>query len=276
MRRSPHAQGGELRIVSWRLEIQLGRVRHAIEKQGVRGRGRGHFAVVARREETRNIVERPAAARDVEHRPYEKSDHVMQEAVGFDLEHQPTRAFAPSRFHHATAMIVLGRRRTEYSEAPEAVVTLEVSGRGIQSAPRQGLPESQLVPTTKWRVCFVIRADVVTITPAHSTVPRVKLVSHLCRPSDPDVRRQHGIERAPELLNVSSPSFGYSHSDRLSARMHSRVGATRSQRAHRCRAQTGQCLFENTLYCALPWLALPPAESGAVVVQHELHSALGH
>ena len=90
----------------------------------------------------------------------------MQESVGFDLEHQPTRSFSPSRLCDATSMIVLGGRRTEYGEAPEAVVTLEVGGRRIQSAPLQGLPECQLVPTTKRRVCFVIRADVITITPA--------------------------------------------------------------------------------------------------------------
>src|SRR5262245_25640042 len=108
-----------MRIVSWRLEIQLGRVRHAIEKRRVRRRGRRNLTVVARCEETRDVVERPAAAGDVEHRPHEKSDHVMQESVGFDLEHQPTGPFAPSRLGDATTMIVLGGRRTEYGEAPE-------------------------------------------------------------------------------------------------------------------------------------------------------------
>ena len=76
----------------------------------------------------------------------------MQESVGFDLEHQPARPIAPARFGDAAAVIVMRRRRTQYGEGAEAVLTLEVGGRRIQSAPLEGLPECELVPTTKRRI----------------------------------------------------------------------------------------------------------------------------
>ena len=130
-----------------------------------------------------------SARGDVEHRPDEKSHHVMKESVGFDLEHQPARPISPARSSHATAVIVVRGRRTQNGKAPKAMLTLEVGGRGIQSAPIQGLPECQLVPTTKRGVSFVIRADVIAVPPAHRTVARMELASHLGRRRDPHVRR---------------------------------------------------------------------------------------
>ncbi len=86
-------------------------------------------------------------------------------------------------------MIVVRRRGTPNGKAPKAVLTLDAGGSDIQSAPIQGLPERQLVPTTKRGMSFVIRADVVAVPPAHRTVARMELASHLGRRRDPDVRR---------------------------------------------------------------------------------------
>ncbi len=201
---------------------------------------------------------------------------MVKKSVGFDLENESARTVAPSRVGDATAMIVVSRRRPEYGEAPEAVVTLEVDSRRIQSAPVQGLPECQLVPTTKRRVCFLIRADVVTIPPADCTVPRVKLGPHLRRSRDPHVAWKNRVERAPQFLTVAPPPFWYPNTNRLPASVHPRVGASRPQRGHRSGAKPLECLFQNSLYGALLRLALPPAEPGAVIVQYELHGALGH
>lgn len=173
-------------------------------------------------------------------------------------------------------MIIIGRRRTAYGEAPETVVPFEEGGRRVQSAPRQGPLERQLVPTTEWRVCFVIRADVVAVPPADCTVSRVKIVSHFSSSGDPDVGGQQRIERAPQLLNVAPPPLRHPNANRLSSRVHSGVRSARSERRDRRRAQPLENLFQYPLNGALLRLALPPAESGAVVVQYELHIALGH
>lgn len=200
----------------------------------------------------------------------------MQESVGFDFEHQPTSPIAPSRAEHATAVIVMGRRRTQYGEAPEAVITLEVGGRCIQSAPLEGLPECELVPTTKWRVCFLVRADVVAVASAYCTETRVKLVPHLGGGRDPHIRGKNRVQRPPKVLNAAAPSLRNPHSDRLASRVNAGIRAARPQRGNWCGANSPQCLLQHALNGSLIRLALPPAESGAIVVQHELHSALGH
>lgn len=200
----------------------------------------------------------------------------MQESIGFDFEDEPTRSIAPPRRCNATAVIVMSRRRTEYGEAPETVVTLDIGGRGIQSAPLQGLPECQLVPTTKRRVCFVIRADVVAVPSTYRTVARVKLVPHFSGCRDPHVRWKNRVECAPQLLNVSPPSFGHPNTNGLTSRMNTGIRSARSQGSDWRGTEPRQCLLQNALNGSLSRLALPPAEPGAVVVQHELHSALGH
>src|SRR5258706_11917648 len=171
----------------------------------------------------------------------------MQESVGFDLEHQPTRPIAPLRAEHATAVIVTGRRRTQNGEAPEAMVTLEVGGRCIQSAPLEGLPECQLVPTTKRRVCFFVRADVVAVASAYCTETCVKLVAHLGGRSNPHVGGKYRVQRTPKLLNAAAPSFRNPHSDRLASGVNAGIRAARPQRGNWCGAQSPQCLLQHAL-----------------------------
>jgi hypothetical protein len=113
----------------------------------------------------------------------------MKESVGFDLEHQPASTISPACPSHPTAMIVVRGRGAANGKAPKAMLTLDAGGSDIQSAPIQGLPERQLVPTTKRGVSFVIRADVVAVPPAHRTVARMELASHLGRRRNPNVRR---------------------------------------------------------------------------------------
>src|SRR5512138_3881342 len=121
-----------------------------------------------------------------------------------------------------------------------------------------------------------VGSDEVAIPPAHCTVARVKLFSHFGRRGDPDIRRQNRVQRAPQLLNVSPPPFRNSNAYRLSARVDARIGPAGPQRGDRTIAQPRQRLFEDALYGALLRLALPSTESGPVIVQHELHGALGH
>ena len=173
------------------LDVELARIPHGVEKQRVRRRGRRHLAVVGGREQTRDVAERPPTGGDVEHRADEESDHVMQESVGFDLEHQPAWPIAPPRVAHATAVIVMGRRRARYGEGPEAMLALE---RGRPPHPErravEGLPERQLVPTTKRRVRFLVRADVVAVPSADSRCSAREIRPASRRRSRPTRRRE--------------------------------------------------------------------------------------
>jgi hypothetical protein len=171
-------------------------------------------------------------------------------------------------------MVVVRWCRPHDGEAPEAVITLELGGRRIQSAPLQGLPESELVPSTKRRVRRVVGADVVAVPPAHCTVPRVKLVSHLDRLRDPDVGGKDRIQCAPQALHV--PSIRNPNSHRLASRVYAGVGSTGAQRRDSGSTQPLERVFQDTLNRPLLRLPLPSAETRPVVVQHELHGALGH
>ena len=122
---------------------------------------------------------------------------MMEKPVGFDVEHQPAGAVVPARASHVAAMIVVSGCRAEHGEAPKAVLTRQVIGSRIQSAPIQGQLDCELVPATKRRVRLFVGADEIAIPPAQCTVARVKLVLHLGRRGDPDVRRQDGVQRAP-------------------------------------------------------------------------------
>jgi hypothetical protein len=62
----------------------------------------------------------------------------------------------------------------------------------------------------------------------------------------------------------------------LTAGVNAGVGPTGSDRGDVGTAQSLECFLHDSLYGALTWLPLPPAEAAAVVVQHKLHSALGH
>jgi hypothetical protein len=241
----------------------------------VRWSGRRNVRVIAGPEQAHEIGDRSSTGRDVERGTNEESHHMMQEPVGFDFEHEPARPLTPARLAHATAMIVVRGRRTEYGEAQEAVFTLDMGGGCIQSAPIEGLPDCELVPSTEWRIRLLVRPDVVAVAPAHRTVPRVKLAMHFDRGRDPHIRGQQRVQRPSKLLYVL-PTLCDAHAHGLTARMHPSIRPSGAQRRRWRAAQPLERLFQNSLNGALPRLALPPAEPGAVIVQHELHGALGH
>ena len=165
-------------------------------------RRRRDGGIVVRLEQARQIGERSTASRDIEHRSDKKSHHAMQETVGFDFEHQSTWPFPPTRVGDATAMIVVRGCGPTHGKAAEAVFAFQLSGCRIEGIPIQGLPNCELVPTTKWRVRLLIRTDVIAIPPAHSTEPRMKLVPHFNRFGDPHVGGEDCVQRAAQLLNV--------------------------------------------------------------------------
>src|SRR5581483_6985706 len=125
--------------------VELARIRHAIEEEAMRGGRWRYVTIVGRGQQLGDVGQWPARTGDVEHRSDEESHHVMQKSVGFDLEHEPARAIAPSCLGDTTAMIIMCGCRATHGEAKKAVVTLDVSGRCLQGAPIQGLPEYQLV-----------------------------------------------------------------------------------------------------------------------------------
>jgi len=198
----------------------------------------------------------------------------MEKAVGGDLEHHTAWAILPTGMCDMAPMVIAGRRGSEHSKRLKAVFALDAGGGCIQSAPIQGLPECQLVPTTERRMRSVIRADVVAVSPAQSTVARMKLVLHLGRRGDPYVGGQDRVQCAPQLLN--GPSLRYSNTDRLTPRMHAGISASRTRGRDPLADEALQRLFQYALYGPLIGLALPSAEFGPVIVQYELHSAFGH
>ena len=241
----------------------------------MRWRGRRDAAVVRRAQQVDQVGQRTPTAGDVQHRSNEKSHHVMQESIGFDLEYQSATPVSPPGLLDVTPVMITGRRGSKHGEAAKAMIAGEVRGCGIQSRPLQGLLERELVSSAERGVRRGIRSDVIAVAPTHRTVPGVKLAPHRHRRRHPDVGGQHRIQCAPQLLNILPP-IRYPNADGLPPCMDARVGTAGSKCGDRRAAESLQCLFQYPLNGALLRLALPPAESGAVIVQHELHGALGH
>jgi hypothetical protein len=111
----------------------------------------------------------------------------MKKPIRFDLEDQTTGPLAPPRRLHATAMIVVSRRRSKHGEGAEAMLAFHHRCRAVELRAIQRLDYCQLARPSKWGSCFVVRADVVTIAPRNGTIACVKLRTHLVRGSDPHV-----------------------------------------------------------------------------------------
>jgi hypothetical protein len=238
-------------------------------------RGRRNAAVVRRAQQFDQVGQWTPTAGDVEHRSHEKSHHVMQESIGFDLEYQSATPVTPPGLLHLTPVMITGRRGSKHGETAKAMIAREVRGCSIQSRPLQGLLERELVWSAERGACLCIRSDVIAVAATHRTVPGVKLPPHRHRRRHPDVGGEHRIQSSPQLLNILPP-VGYPNADGLAPCMDARVGPAGSKCGDRRAAESLQCLFQYPLNGALLRLALPPAESGAVIVQHELHGALGH
>jgi hypothetical protein len=119
------------------LEIQLVRVRDAIEEERMRWSRRRYTSIVIRLEQRGKVAEWPLPARHVDHCTDQESHHVMQKTICFDLEDQTAGPVAPASDVHDAPMIVVGWRGSQHRERAKAVIAFqhrrgEVERRSIQ------------------------------------------------------------------------------------------------------------------------------------------------
>ena len=223
----------------------------------------------------REIRRRSPAPRDVDHRAHQEAYHVVQKAIGLDLEDEPLRrALATPPRPRCND----DRRRPGPYPGPrtrESDACRRASARSPSSRSRaSGSVERPLPPPAEGRVRLPIGADVVAVPPSRGAVPCVKGIAHLDCAGDPQVRRQYRVQCPPQLSRL--PLERDSHSHRLPARVHASIGASGSQRAHGCVAQPLECALQHSLNRARCRLALPSRKPRAIVMQHQLHHALRH
>lgn len=256
------------------LEIERAWIFHAIEEERVRWSRSGHGAIIVGFEQCLDVRQRPPAAGDIEHRSDEKAYHMMKKSIGFDLEHEAAVAVSPGSASNMASMVVVRRRRAEHCEGAKAVISLCERRRAIEETAIERAVEGELARPAERRTRFFVGADVVTVLPRNRAIPRVELGSHLEGRGSPDILREHRIQRAPQSRRF--PAFWNAHTNRLSSRVHARVRPSGAECRNGRATQSIECLLHDPLNGALIGLPLPSAESSTVVVQHELHGALGH
>lgn len=102
----------------------------------------------------------------------------------------------------------------------------------------------------------------------------MELGTHLVRRRDPHVAGEECVHGASQ--RERRPPLRHSHTDRLPARVHARVGTAGSLSHDPLSAETGEHALDFTLDGPLLGLHLPAGEGGPVIVQHELHGARRH
>ena len=216
----------------------------------------------------------PPAPRDLDHRPHEEAYHVVQKAIGLDLEDEPTIVLSPRGFDDGAAMVILRRGGPQHGEGEKAVRTDERARAVREKIACERLLERPFPPPAEGRLRLPIGADMVAVPPSRGAVPCVKGIAHLDCAGDPQVRRQYRVQCPPQFGRLPLERDAHSHS--LPARMHASIGASGSKRAHGCVAQPLQRALQHSLNRARCRLALPPRKPRAIVMQHQLHHALRH
>jgi hypothetical protein len=155
---------------------------------------------------------------------------------------------------------------------------LVVTDHGRRGRPQQRQVERRaqrpFIPAPKGRAARLVRSDIIRVTASGRVESRVKIPPHLERGSDPNVRRQHRVQCAPQLRG--GPLGRESYSDRLSSRVDPCVGAPGAEGGHGRVAQPAQGTLELALDSAYIRLPLPTRESAPIVMQDKLMHALAH
>ena len=154
------------------------------------------------------------------------------------------------------------------------MVASDATRRRVERGAVERSLKPELVSPAKGGIGLVIGPYQVAIAPRSGAIACVELGTHLDGLRYPYVRRQHRIHGPSKLRGF--PSRRDDHTDRLPARMHTRVRPTRPEGRNGCVAQALERLFNHPLYRALLRLSLPAAEVRAVILQHELHGPIGH
>src|SRR5438067_9016317 len=146
----------------------------------------------------------------------------------------------PSSRSNGAAMIVVSRRRSEYSEGAKAVIAFKHRCRLIERSSIKRPVDRVLTWPSKRRPCFFVRTDVVTIAPRDGAVACMKLRTHLEGGSDPYVVGQDRVECASH--SHGTPALGKAHTDRLTSRVHAGVGSSGAECRNRRPTPSLECL----------------------------------
>lgn len=198
----------------------------------------------------------------------------MQKSVRPDREDQSTRALSPLRLAHGAPLLIGLGRRPVHGKGPKRMITRDVTGCGVEGCAIERAVESELVSAAKGSIGLVIGAYVIAITSGRCAVAWVKLGMHFRRCGHPDVPRQQRIQGPAKLRGF--PSRRYNHANGLPARMNTRIRPTRPKGRNGRVTEAPERLFDHPLYRAQLRLPLPAAEVRAVILQNELHGAIGH
>ena len=82
-------------ISSCAAQVEVARIANDFEKERVRWCRSRRSPIVLGLEQQREIGCGSSASRDLDHRAHEEAYHVVQEAIGLDLEYEPVRPLAP-------------------------------------------------------------------------------------------------------------------------------------------------------------------------------------
>ena len=258
-------------------KIEVGRIASRVEEERVGGAG-GETRRVVRRDEQRRRGRRAAAGRARRRSSCRRGSAPCDAGTGWLRSRTRAR---PARSRHArvrsrAAMVVVRRapcreRRSRGSSArPSSARARRVEGSrssGAANAHSYRRRNGDAPP----RPC---RRNSCSGGARRCSARESRRASR----APPRPRRRAGSTAFSARRSVAArPSLGHAHPDRLSARVHAGVGAAGAQRGDGLRAQVASSASSRTP-CTVRSvrLPLPSAESGAVVVQHELHGALGH
>ena len=216
----------------------------------------------------------PRSAGLGEHCADEEADHVMEKAIGLDVEREATLTVNPARFGDGATVGVSGRGSAAHREGDEPVLADKVSGGKVKRLTIERMPVRPFGRSPKGRVSLVICTDLIGIPPGRRAEASMELGTHLMRRRDPHIVREECVEGAPEIWR--GPLLRHSHTDRLPARVYARVGTAGSLSHYPLSTEFGEHSLDFALNGPLFGLDLPAGEGGPVIVQHELHSARRH
>src|SRR5690606_21991739 len=116
-------------------------------------------------EERGDAVRLTPARRGVNHRAHEKSHHVVQEAVRFDLEDETALALAPPGAEHRTAMMVVGARCAPDGKGTKAAVARKGDRVGFEHRTIERARQRPLPAPSEGRTRCLVGTDVIAVAP---------------------------------------------------------------------------------------------------------------
>src|SRR2546423_3151309 len=259
---------------SFSSHVEVLRIFHPLEKETVGWRGCSDFAVVFLREKLRHHVRLPLALADLQHRPDQKTDHVVKKSIGPNVEREATLSLAPRRMRHRATMVVTFRRCTLDGKGAKAVLAADRLRGSSHSRDVDRFFQDQLSVAAKRGGCEIVCAYVVAVAARDRAVPRMELITHFEGCRNPYIGRKNGGHRSSESTRVPFP--GHAHSRCLAARVNTSICPPGAHDCDWCSAQFGHRRFELALNRPFVRLPLPAGKARAIVVQHELHGTRQH